>query len=152
MPIRASIFDRLLKGEAGEGIDPALSLSELRSAVRRDIENLLNNTSVFAERLARFEQARASNIGYGIPDLTPFSQNNPSDSKSIAAHIEKALKTFEPRLTRIQVVFVPRPEEAVDEFRMRFRIDGILRVDPIRERVTFDTHINPQDFRISVEA
>jgi len=50
--------------------------------------------------------------------------------------IEKTLSRFEPRLRNVSVQFeAPHPNER----NLRFRIIGLLVVDPIREPVTFDT-------------
>ena len=50
--------------------------------------------------------------------------------------LERTIQKFEPRIASLKVSVEP----VVDNSRMlRFRIDGMLRVDPAPEPVTFNT-------------
>ena len=51
------------------------------------------------------------------------------------------IRTFEPRLLprSIQVEYVPVDDK--DDFRMHFRIQALLHMDPIVEPVSFDTSL-----------
>ena len=51
--------------------------------------------------------------------------------------MEAALATFEPRLRSVRVTLVPVRDTTSRV--LRFQIEGMLRLEPAPERVTFDT-------------
>jgi len=116
---------------------------ELREAVARDLEWLLNTRIWYPwENLDRLEEARASILTYGMPELSTFSWSAPEDARTIAGLIEKAVRTFEPRLLPRSVKCEVLPSRDVSDFSLRIRIEAILQVDPISEPVAFDTALD----------
>ena len=87
-----------------------LSMERLRTAVRRDLEALLNTVHIEQHRvegedgevalLDGFPQAAASVINYGLPPLTGRVRAQ-EDHEGIAAEIELAVQRFEPRIPRL---------------------------------------------------
>jgi type VI secretion system protein ImpF len=151
--LRPSVVDRLL-APAGKGGSPAgVGFRELRAAVARDLEWLLNTKSVLSPypAIERLEQARDSVFTYGIPDFSTASWRSPNDARRICAEIEGAVKTFEPRLIRETVRVVVLPNQGADEFRLKFRIEGTLHVEPITQPVYFDSTVEVDTGTISVE-
>jgi len=138
--LRHSVIDRLAGGGGRRGADIRIGVRELKAAVRRDVEWLLNSRRPLVEGLDDLPEARASILSYGIPDLTQYGHGL-ADRQRICAAIEEALRTFEPRLQprSIKVESLPDGEETGP--RLRFTIHGTLHVDPVREQIAFDTSV-----------
>lgn len=145
--LRHSVLDRLAEGGGTRGAsrDLRIGVQDLRAAVRRDLEWLLNTRLVLPpelEALASFPHANASILGYGLPDLTTYSPSSEGDTSRVCALIEEVVRKFEPRLIprSVRVEFVAN--DRVDDFLMHFKIHGTLYVEPIREQVSFDTNMD----------
>jgi len=143
--LRPSIIDRLVTrpGERSESsYFDGVTARELKASVARDLAWMLN-TRVWApadsEALAGLDEARSSILTYGIPDLSSFSWVNPQDCREIAAQVEKAIRTFEPRLLPRSVRVEILPSDDISDFSVKLRIEAILHVDPINEHVAFDS-------------
>lgn len=155
--LRPSIIDRLSErpgGRRGGEFQP-IGVRELKQAVARDLEWLLN-TRVWLpqgpEELAELPEAQESLLSYGIPDLSIFSWANPSDCQRIAALIEQALRTFEPRLLPSSIRCEIMPSTDASDFSLKVRIEAVLYVEPISEHVTFDTKADFDGGGIRVES
>jgi len=143
--LRASVLDRLLAGESstgGRGVHDQLGVRELRSAVARDLEWLLNSRRWVTWDLEELEEARESILTYGVPDFSTYSWRNQGDAKSISKVLEEVIRRFEPRLLPGSIRVELLPSGDVDDFQIRFRIDAVLYVEPIREPVSFDTDVD----------
>jgi type VI secretion system protein ImpF len=143
LSILPSVLDRLLDDEPGALREPIpnrfQNLRELKKAVTRDLENLLNTRQEMLEELAsEFTEVGRSLIIYGLPDFTSFSLLSKHDRNRMRRALEQAIATFEPRLDRVRVSLEP-PREY--ERALRFRIEALLRVDPAPELVTFDAEL-----------
>jgi type VI secretion system protein ImpF len=138
--ITLSVLDRLIDSEPGRPADPPpsrqRSLRELKQAVRRDLEWLLNSRRSILPIAPDFEQLPRSLATYGLPDFSAASVTNPSDRASILRTLEKTIARFEPRLKSVSVVI---ETGASAKQALRFRIEAELDVDPAPEQVTFDT-------------
>lgn len=138
--IKPSIFDRLLDFEPNLTSEApksrAKTLRDLKQAVRRDLEWLLNSRSFPDEIPETLEEVNKSVAIYGLPDFSGNGIKNPEEQKRLINTLEKAIEIFEPRLMDVKIWLEPLNEI---ERSMRFRIEAQLRVDPIPEPVTFDT-------------
>jgi type VI secretion system protein ImpF len=149
LPVLSSVFDRLTDGPSSGSIGSvrAGTLAALRDAVRSDLERLLNVRR--EERLvpAGYPESAASLLNYGLPDLSVYSLKNPADQQKLRRAMEAALRTFEPRLSQLSVTI-----EGWDEARpvLRFRVEAVLRVEPVPEPVTFDTELWLENSRFSI--
>jgi type VI secretion system protein ImpF len=135
------VLDRLLDDEPSISREPPLAnhkaLEVVMEAVRRDLQSLLNSRQAWIDdALLESEHASRSIAAFGLPDFSIESIANGATVGRLRAEIETAIANFEPRLTR--VVVTPQPSQPHDR-HIRFRIDAFLRVDPIREPVSFDT-------------
>jgi len=64
---------------------------------------------------------------YGMPDLTNFPGNNLNASATeLEQMIKTVIKKYEPRLTRVEVRFDPKPGETAV---MRFKLEGEMMAD-----------------------
>jgi type VI secretion system protein ImpF len=145
-----SLLDRLIDDDPDNRQEPAARRFQDRRAfeasVARDLESLLNTRRESLDELAaEFEEVNRSLLVYGLPDFTAFNLLDVSDLVRLRRAIESALANFEPRLQRVRVNMEP-PKQ--NDRSVHFRIDGLLRVDPAPEPVTFDTilQLGTQDY------
>lgn len=139
--IRYSIIDRLTSVAEVPTVQPVREMNAegLRRSVLADLRRLLNTRNDLQEWLAPLPESRRSHLIYGIPDLSPYSQSSSVDRTRICAYLEEAIRLFEPRFLRRTVQVTLVPSEEIDDFRLHFRIEGTLYVEPIEEPVAFDT-------------
>jgi type VI secretion system protein ImpF len=138
--ITISILDRLIDYEPEMSQEPVASrsrsLRQLKQAVRRDLEWLLNTREYTGDIPPDLKEVQHSLAVFGLPDFTSTSIKDPSNQERLRRAIEEEIILFEPRLEAVNVTLVPGNEK---ERSMHFRIDAQLRVDPVSEPVTFDT-------------
>jgi type VI secretion system protein ImpF len=74
---------------------------------------------------------------FGLPDFTHYGLNSPQDQAKLVRFLQGTVKIFEPRLANVRIV----PLETVSGATrtLRFRIEGMLVMDPAPEHVSFDT-------------
>ena len=146
--LRPSVFDRLIDDDPHVTREPPAAAHEVLprivAAVRRDLEWLLNTRLTWLdEDLLAFEELKTSIATYGLPDFSHESLRSTQSLERLKRTIEQAIATFEPRLTRVTVT--PRPPDEHSR-ALRFRIDAVLRIEPIREPVSFDTELEPTGY------
>lgn len=148
--LRHSVLDRLSRADSRPGNDIRIGFRDLLQAVCRDIEWLLNSKRVLIDDLTGFPESRRSILNYGLPDFSHFSGSSPADCQRICRLITSTLQRFEPRLAPGTI----RVEHVVDTERTgtqsRFRIFGLLHVDPVKEPVVFDTEIEMESGSVSI--
>lgn len=107
------------------------------AAVRRDLENLLGTRLTWVdEDLASSEHASRSIATFGLQDFSHENIANLDAQQRLRRAIEQAIVVFEPRLARVKVTCEGNAQQ---ERALRFRIEAVLHVEPIREAVAFDT-------------
>ena len=139
--VRESVLDRLLDDAPDQHRDPPVTRDELMrrvlASVRRDLEWLLGTRLTWVdEDLAGTEHASRSIVTYGLQDFSHENIGNADAQQRLRRAIEQAILVFEPRLARVKVTC--EGGEALDR-ALRFRIEAVLHVEPIRESVAFDT-------------
>lgn len=137
--ISLSVLDRLIDFEPEARQEPpasrSKSLRQLKQALRRDLEWLLN-TRLAWQPPEELPLLRDSLLSWGLPDFSTLSVRNAGDQQTLVHALESTLRRFEPRLEDV-VVSVAQTSDV--ERAMRFRIEARLRIDPVPEPVTFDT-------------
>jgi type VI secretion system protein ImpF len=124
-------------------------LRDLKQSVRRDLENLLNTRCrpvTWSEDLTELE---SSLVNYGIPDFTGSNLRAAEDPDVLFRAIESAVRNFEPRLTLVRVEPVGN-KEPLDR-TLRFRIDAMLSVEPIEEKIWFNSALEPATGTYQIE-
>ena len=107
------------------------------AAVRRDLENLLGTRLTWVDDdLAAAEHASRSVATFGLQDFSHENIANLDAQQRLRRAIEQAIVIFEPRLARVRVTCEGNAEQ---QRALRFRIEAVLHVEPIREPVAFDT-------------
>jgi len=112
------------------------SLRYFREALKRDLEWLLNTRQPPIPELADYPQAKASIINFGLPDITSLGLSSASDHGRLRKAIETCLRNFEPRLMDVRVTL--EGADTLDR-RLRFHIEGNMKLDPAPEEISFDT-------------
>ena len=142
-PVTPSILDRLIdfdpKRSSEAPLTRAQSVRQLKSGLRRDLEWLLNSRRVAVEPDESLRELNRSLYVYGLPDFSSFNVASPKDQARLLKCLQSALKIFEPRLASVQVV--PIETSGVNTRELRFRVEGLLIMDPASEHVSFDTVI-----------
>ena len=139
--LRSSVLDRLTGDHGASSRFGTIGLRELKQAVARDLEWLLNTRVWWPGEFRDLEESQKSVLSYGIPDLSVYSWASAGDRERVCAKIEEAVKTFEPRLMARTVKASVAPSEDVADFSVRLRIEAVLHVEPYTEPVSFDTDI-----------
>lgn len=149
--ITPSVLDRLLDFEPDVSREAAKSrsksLRELKLAVRRDLEWLLNSRSYPGEIDDRLEEVKKSVVNFGLPDITGISAKSHVEQRRITTALEAAIKIFEPRFLDLKVTL--EPISNIDRL-LRFRIEARLNVEPTPEPIAFDTvlQLGSGDFEV----
>jgi type VI secretion system protein ImpF len=151
-PVTLSVLDRLIDQEPERKLELPLtraqSLRELKAALRRDLEWLLNSRRTIEESPASLKELERSLYNYGLPDVSSLYLRSSKDQGALLGAIKTAINFFEPRLLNIKVTLEP----AGDDTRvLRFAIDGLLRMDPAPEHVFFDTVLEPMSGQYQVQ-
>ncbi len=152
-PLVPSVLDRLLDDDPSVTSEPPRNrsqlLREMKLAVRRDIENLLNSRRRNVSLPPRLPELTQSLLTYGVAD---FSGTGPATSKQREAFcrvLEEIIRLNEPRLLEVRVELAANPEPG--DRTLRFRIDALLRADPAPEPVIFDSALEPVSHTFAVQ-
>ena len=149
-----SVFDRLLDDEPTNSRETARSrrqvLRELKQSVGRDLENLLNTRQRWGDLSEAMEELQESLVNYGIPDFTGMNMSIPSERELLRGVIERVILRFEPRFKSVKVHLLEN-SDAFDR-TLRFRIEGLLQVEPAPEPVVFDSQLEPTTSNFEVKS
>ena len=127
------------------------SLERLKAALKRDLEALLNTRRNPDPLPDGCQEVQHSMYYYGLPDVTSIALQSEPDRKRLQRSLEETISAMEPRLRDVRVSFeTPAPGEIRT---LRFRIDGLLRVEPAPERISFDTvlQLSSGEYRVRGE-
>ena len=139
-PVTLSVLDRLIdrdpKTRSEVPFTRAQSLRELKLALKRDLEWLLNTRKTIDPAPDSARETIRSVYQYGFPDISSKSVLSSRDHGDLVREMELAITVFEPRLKRPKV----RMEQLEGNYRtLKFVIEGLLCMDPAPEPVRFDT-------------
>jgi type VI secretion system protein ImpF len=116
-------------------------IRQLKRSVGRDLANLLNTRRRCIEYPADCRELNNSLVEYGIPDFTGLNMSLPAERERARLEIERVIRRYEPRLKNVAVTV----QTNVDKYdrTLRLRITGVLRTEPVPERVVFDSELEP---------
>jgi type VI secretion system protein ImpF len=150
--ILPSVFDRLLDEFPDEGRDRQKSrgqpLAELRNAIRRDLEALLNTRQRHLSWPPGLEELNRSLINFGIPDVTRINVATQQDRVNFCHELEMAIRRHEPRFQKLKVVMLDNAEPM--DRTLRFRVEALVYADPTPEAMIFDSSLDPVTQNFSV--
>jgi type VI secretion system protein ImpF len=140
-----SMLDRLLDDEPQVGReapkDDTRMLREIKDAVRRDLENLLNTKARCLSWPPSLDQLSASLVNYGLPDFTNTYARAVEEPDALCQAVQFAIEQFEPRLRNVRVELLP--SDVATERALRFRIDATLYVEPVEDKVFYNSSLEP---------
>src|SRR5688500_12858847 len=143
-PLMPSVLDRLIDLDPGSTREAHKGqtqvLRELKQALRRDLENLLNTRWRCMSWPPDMEELDFSLVNYGLPDFTGANMAISANREEFRRIIEKVIAKFEPRLRNVRVVLMDN--DSVDRV-LRLRIEATLQADPVPEPVQFESSIEP---------
>jgi len=146
-----SVLDRLLEGETGaapRARSRVQQLVELRNAVRRDLEALLNTHHRCISPPAEMKELPYSLLEYGIPDFFTANAGAAAAREGFRAAVEEIVRRFEPRFKTVRVTLA---DDALPEDRtLRFHIEALMYAEPAPERVSFDSVLDPSSHNFAV--
>lgn len=135
------LFDRLFDTPM------QLSSEELKDAVARDLEALLNTRTVIDEQaLAGYPHCAASTMTYGLSDFAGRSLSSPTDRDFICACLEQAIARHEPRLREVTARLDVR-DDAINS--INFSISAVLAAGT-GETVSFDANLQPSSLHYTI--
>lgn len=146
------LLDRLVDRDPRSSQEPLMSRAQsvrlLKESLRRDIEWLLNSRRIFEESTDPKAELTHSLYNYGLPDITHYSFNSSRDMNRVTWLLENTVAIFEPRLRNAKVFVEPVDKGSL---KIKFRVEGMLVMDPAPERVSFDTTLDVTSQSYSVE-
>ena len=135
--VTQSLMERLITSETDDWTTSrAQSLRTFRDALKRDVEWLLNTRRPPIDNIAKYPLAADSVLNYGLPDISSMGLNSTSDQRTLLLAVQQCLRNFEPRITGTRVYL--ESSEVLNR-SLRFRIEGMMMVDPAPEEINFDT-------------
>jgi type VI secretion system protein ImpF len=117
------------------------SIFDLKQAIRQDLENLLNSRRRGLSWPAHLSELAQSLVNYGLPDLTGLDTGTAESREGLRRTLETVIRTFEPRFKAVRVRMLNNAEPT--DRTLRFRIDAVVRIDPITEPVIYDSTVDP---------
>ena len=138
--IRPPLLDRLIDHEPQRSREATqhrlVSAEQAKALVARDLEKLLNTKGPVFAPLPSFREVSRSLYTYGLMDFTSLTPKNASVRQRLRREIETAIQRFEPRLKHVTVRL---EADGSNEQTVRFKITGLLEIEPLKEPIAFDT-------------
>jgi len=141
--ITPSLLDRLIDDDPSAAADPPpprgrAAYKKFEASVARDLEWLLNSRRIPDPEAEEFQEVSTSVYYYGLPDISSLSLSSSSDRNRLLRMMEVTISKLEPRLKDVRVSLEQQPGYVRV---LRFRIEGLLDMDPAPEVVSFDTEL-----------
>ncbi|MBM3784864.1 MAG: type VI secretion system baseplate subunit TssE [Acidobacteria bacterium] len=148
VPLLDRLTDRDPRSQQEAMLTRAQSVRLLKESVRRDLEWLLNSRRIKEESTDPKAELTHSLYNYGLTDLTSYAVHSTRDQNRLSWMLENTVAIFEPRLAAAKVFMVP---VETGSMQIRFRVEGMLKMDPAPERVSFDTTLDLSSQTYNVE-
>ncbi|WP_394203318.1 type VI secretion system baseplate subunit TssE [Shewanella waksmanii] len=150
--IQASLLDRLIDDDPQSADSKeshrGLNLQQLRSNVRRDLENLLNAKVQWHKWPSHYHELEASLLNYGLSDFSSMAVASLEGRQMLCQQVADTIKRFEPRFIEV-LVETTDTEQPLDRI-LRLRINALLYADPEPEYITFDSEVEPVHLGMTV--
>src|SRR5689334_23285745 len=102
-----SVLDRLMDQAPKSSVDapqsPWEEMRQIKAALCRDLTALLNTRRGEPDFDAEFSEATNSILTFGVSDFTARNLKNRVDQDGVRLSLERAIRQFEPRITRVTV-------------------------------------------------
>ncbi|SCB58919.1 type VI secretion system protein ImpF [Rhizobium aethiopicum] len=149
-----SILDRLIDEAPDRAADPPMSfvdqVREMREAIRRDLEALLNTRRCPATPPAALAELKDALVSYGVDGVVSANLMTDEAKLKLAAAIERRIALFETRLSDVRVTILK--SRTMTERALRLRIQASFRLHEGMPPISFESTIDPSTQRFLVEA
>jgi type VI secretion system protein ImpF len=149
-----SVLDRLIDHDPQQSHEVPRSrnqlLRDLKQAVRRDLENLLNTRIRCIPFRSELSELKQSLVNYGIPDLTGLSLGGPKEREDFRRAVLSTIRQFEPRLKNLVVRIIDQADTI--ERTIRFHIEAVLLAEPAPEPIAFESTVRLTTGSVDVKA
>ncbi len=149
-----SVLDRLIDEDPDNTREKPRTLKELavelRNAVRRDVEDLLNTRQRPLDPPEKLADLEESSFEFGIPDFGAANMSSVERRRLYLKEIQKIIQLHEPRFQSVRVLPVDERRTALRT--LHFRIEAVLRTEPAPESVLYDSQVElrTRAFRIQL--
>ncbi|MQW89278.1 type VI secretion system baseplate subunit TssE [Sinorhizobium saheli] len=148
-----SILDRLIDDSPDLAADPPASLAEqvreMREAIRRDIEALLNTRRCPRTPPTVLTELGDALVNYGVDGMVSANLVTDESKARLARIIERRIALFETRLTQVRVTILK--SRSLAERALRLRIEASFRLIDGMPPISFESVIDPSTQRFMVE-
>lgn len=126
---------------------PRRSREQFERALKRDLEWLFNTRRVPEEIPESCSEVLRSVYAFGLPDFTALGLSSSQDQVVLQRLLESTIKSFEPRILNPRVIMQSDPGGMRV---LRFHIEGMMRIDPAPEPISFDTvlELSSGDYKV----
>ncbi|MGM5012231.1 type VI secretion system baseplate subunit TssE [Rhizobium sp. 969_B3_N1_2] len=149
-----SILDRLIDEAPDRAADPPMSfvdqVREVREAIRRDLEALLNTRRCPTTPPTALSELRDALVSYGVDGIVSANLMTDQAKLKLAEAIERRVALFETRLADIKVTILK--SRTMTERALRMRIQATFRLHEGMPPISFESTIDPSTQRVLVEA
>lgn len=149
-----SILDRLIDEAPDRAVDPSMSfvdqVREVREAIRRDLEALLNTRRCPTTPPTALSELRDALVSYGVDGIVSANLMTDQAKLKLAEAIERRVALFETRLADIRVTILK--SRTMTERALRMRIQATFRLHEGMPPISFESTIDPSTQRVLVEA
>lgn len=146
-----SLLDKLCyknRDAAAENTVVRFSMDEIKDAVARDLESLLNTRKVISDQeMQAYPESMRSIASYGLNDFAGLSLSSLDDCAFICRSIEATIGNHEPRLKNVRAK-LELHDGSVN--RLNFAISALLVLYPLQEPVNFDAVLQPSSLQYSI--
>lgn len=150
--VASALLDRLVDFDPDLSEDPpvteAESIAGLRSALRRDLEILLNTRAVPRSLPAHLPELADSVLAFGTGDFFSAELGTEAQRTAFAEDVRGRIEKFEPRLRDLSVTLVSDPIPSRRQLRLRIKARHVAR--PGLPPIVFETAMDPVAGHFSV--
>lgn len=148
-----SVLDRLLDDAPYSPADPPSSyvtqVREMREAIRRDLEMLLNTRRSIKSPPLALRELQNSLCTFGVDGAVAANLMTDEAKLGLARSIERSIARFETRLSDVRVTILKN--RSVTARALRMRIEASFRLHEGMPPISFESVIDPSSQRIHVE-
>lgn len=152
--IARSVFDRLLDEAPDLEQDTPSSLSEqvreMREAIRRDLEALLNTRRCPVAPPSALGELKDALVFYGVDGIVAANLVTDESKLRLARAIELRIALFETRLNDVHVTILKGGSSG--DRALRMRISATFRLNEAMPAISFESTIDPSTQRFLLEA
>lgn len=126
-----------------------ISMRQLRESVLRDLAWLLSTSSYDTNRsLSAWPEVERSVFNFGLPSMAGLGIAG-FDAAAAAARLQKAIETFEPRLSHVHVTS-EMESGSMDLNALVFRVEAELWGQPTPQRMLLRTQIDVESANVVI--